>query len=72
MEELHKQILAMQLIQELIVDKCDESGLFTREDFEIDLAARVDALNEKIDELKQIEKDKPEVTPTMCNKVYEA
>jgi hypothetical protein len=52
MEELQKQIIAIQLIQELIVDKCDEAGIFSREDFEIQLQMRVDEFNKDISKLK--------------------
>lgn len=62
-EELHKQIIAIQLIQELIVDMCDEKGLFTRKDFESKLQERVVKLNEEItklnDQMDKSETEKP-------------
>jgi hypothetical protein len=51
MEELQKQIIAIQLIQELIVDMCDEYGIFTRTEFENRLNIRVVELNKKIEQL---------------------
>lgn len=51
MEELQRQIIAIQLIQELIVDKLDESGIVSRDDFEVQLQIRVKELNKKIDAL---------------------
>jgi hypothetical protein len=64
MDELYKQILAIQLIQELIVDKCDAAGVFSRSDFELELEAKVDAYNASIDELKN-ENTSSVVTPTL-------
>jgi hypothetical protein len=53
MEELQKQIIAIQIIQELIVDKCDEAGVFSRKEFEIKLKERVDTFNEEVEKLKK-------------------
>jgi DNA mismatch repair ATPase MutS len=53
MEELHRQILAVQLIQELIVDMCDERGIFTRVEFESRLQQRVTKLNREIEEINK-------------------
>jgi hypothetical protein len=61
MEELQKQIIAIQLIQELIVDKCDEAGIFSREDFEIQLQNRVDKFNKDIEKLKNEEEERKPV-----------
>jgi hypothetical protein len=61
MEELQKQIMAIQLIQELIVDKCDEAGIFSREDFEIQLQNRVDKFNKDIEKLKKEEEERKPV-----------
>lgn len=55
MKELQKQIIAIQLIQELIVDKCDEAGIFSREEFEIQLQTRVEKFNRDIQKLKEKE-----------------
>jgi hypothetical protein len=59
MEELQKQIIAIQLIQELIVDKCDDAGIFSREEFEIQLQTRVEKFNRDIQKLKEDEVRKP-------------
>jgi hypothetical protein len=64
MEELQKQIIAIQLIQELIVDKCDEAGIFSREDFEIQLQKRVDKFNKDIEKLKK-EEEQNQNKPTV-------
>jgi polyhydroxyalkanoate synthesis regulator phasin len=65
MEELQKQLIAVQLIQELIVDKLDEAGVFSREDFEEELKERVDELNKTLEKIsKEINKDEVK-TPTM-------
>jgi predicted HicB family RNase H-like nuclease len=55
MEELQKQIIAIQLIQELIVDKCDEAGIFSRKEFETQLKKRVDKFNKDLQKLKKEE-----------------
>lgn len=51
MEELHKQLIAIQIIQELIVDIMDEQGLFGRNEFEIRLKERVDKLNKELERM---------------------
>jgi hypothetical protein len=51
MEELHKQLIAIQIIQELIVDIMDEQGIFDRSEFEIRLKERVDKLNKELETL---------------------
>jgi ABC-type transporter lipoprotein component MlaA len=48
MEELQKQIIAIQLIQELIVDKLDSSGVFSREEFEKELNDKVNEFNKNL------------------------
>lgn len=58
MEELQKQLIAIQLIQELIVDKLDEAGVFSREEFEEELKGRVDELNKTLEKIsKEINND---------------
>jgi len=58
MEELQKQLIAVQLIQELIVDKLDAAGVFSREEFEEELKERVDELNKTLEKIsKEINKD---------------
>ena len=65
MEELKKQLIAVQLIQELIVDKLDEAGVFSREEFEAELKERVDELNKTLEKIsEEINKDEVK-TPTM-------
>lgn len=63
MEELQRQIIAIQLIQELIVDKLDESGIVSRDDFEVQLQIRVNELNKKIDALSIDESKNESKTP---------
>lgn len=64
MEELQKQLIAVQLIQELIVDKLDEAGVFSREDFEDELKERVDELNKSLQKISE-EVNKDEVKKPM-------
>ena len=65
MEELQKQLIAVQLIQELIVDKLDEAGVFSREEFEAELKERVDELNKSLQKIsEEINKDEVK-TPMM-------
>jgi hypothetical protein len=71
-EELQKQIIAIQIIQELIVDKLNEAGVFSRIDFEKELQNRVKKFNKEIDKLKKIEEDKDDNPPITFGKVYEA
>lgn len=53
MEELQKQIIAVQLIQELIVDKLDAAGVFSREEFEEELKGKVDELNKTLKKISE-------------------
>lgn len=55
-DELHKTVVALQIIQELIVDKLDEAGICDRSAFETELKARVDKLNKQIETLNKPEK----------------
>lgn len=71
-EELQKQIIAIQIIQELIVDKLDEVGVFSRSDFETELKQRVEKFNKEIAKLKKIEEEKQIPPTTTFGKVYEA
>lgn len=58
MEELNKQLIAIQIIQELIVDIMDEQGIFDRSEFEIRLKERVDKLNKELEILSlQVKKE---------------
>lgn len=54
MEELQKQIVAMQLIQELIVDVLDDKGIINRGEFEILLKERVDLFNQQLETLNSV------------------
>lgn len=54
MEELQKQIVAMQLIQELIVDVLDDKGIIDRAEFEILLKERVELLNQQLESLNSV------------------
>lgn len=53
MEDLQKQIIAIQLIQELIVDKLDEAGVFGREEFEEELKEKVNEFNKTLKKISQ-------------------
>lgn len=65
MEEIQKQIIAIQLIQELIVDKCDEAGIFSRDEFETELKVRVDKLNSEIQQLSKKMNNETKSKPVM-------
>lgn len=59
MDELQRQIIAIQLIQELIVDKLDEANIVSRVQFENELQDRVKQLNERVSALSnEIEQSK--------------
>ena len=65
LEDLQKQIFAIQLIQELIVDKLDEAGVFSRTDFENELKEKVDEFNKTLEKIsKELNNDKTK-TPAM-------
>lgn len=53
MEDLQKQIIAVQLIQELIVDKLDAAGVFSRGEFEEELKVRADELNDTLRKISE-------------------
>ena len=57
MEELHKQLIAIQIIQELIVDIMDEQGIFGRNEFEIRLKERVNTLNKELEKISSHAKE---------------
>ena len=65
LEDLQKQIFAIQLIQELIVDKLDEAGVFSREDFENELKEKVDEFNKTLEKISKELNDDKTKTPTM-------
>jgi hypothetical protein len=50
MNEIQQQIIAIQLIQELIVDMCNDAGVFNRAEFESKLKDRTIEFNDKIKE----------------------
>ena len=49
LEELQKQIIAIQIIQELIVDVMDKNDIIERSEFEKLLSERVTKLNKELD-----------------------
>jgi hypothetical protein len=49
LEELQKQIIAMQIIQELIVDVMDKNDIIERGEFEKLLSDRVKKLNKELE-----------------------
>jgi hypothetical protein len=51
--EIERGIIAIQLIQELLVDMCDEAGIFTRSNFEERLKDKVAELNIQIEEMNK-------------------
>ena len=70
MEELQKQLIAVQLIQELIVDKLDAAGVFSREEFEEELKERVDELNKTLEKIsKEINKDETKKPMMLFNNI---
>lgn len=59
LEELQKQIIAIQIIQELIVDVMDKNDIIERSEFEKLLEQRVKKLNKQLDTLnEQIKQEK--------------
>jgi hypothetical protein len=59
LEELQKQIIAIQIIQELIVDVMDKNDIIERSEFEKLLEQRVKKLNKQLDILnEQIKQEK--------------
>lgn len=74
MEELNKQLIAIQIIQELIVDIMDEQGIFDRSEFEIRLKERVDKLNKELEilSLKVKEEQKYQMNNWFNNTIGEA
>lgn len=49
-QEIEKKLIAIELIQELIVDILDEAKVIQREDFETLLSHRVDQYNNDVDD----------------------
>jgi hypothetical protein len=74
MEELNKQLIAIQIIQELIVDIMDEQGIFDRSEFEIRLKERVDKLNKELEilSLQVKEEQKYQINSWFNNTIGEA
>jgi hypothetical protein len=74
MEELNKQLIAIQIIQELIVDIMDEQGIFDRSEFEIRLKERVDKLNKELEilSLQVKEEQKYQMNSWFNNTIGEA
>ena len=65
LEDLQKQIFAIQLIQELIVDKLDEAGVFSRGEFENELKQKVDEFNKTLEKISKELNDDKTKTPAM-------
>jgi hypothetical protein len=65
LEDLQKQIFAIQLIQELIVDKLDEAGVFSRKEFENELKEKVDEFNKTLEKISKELNDDKTKTPAM-------
>ena len=55
-QEIEKKLIAIELIQELIVDILDEAKVIQRKDFETLLSRRVDEYNQEIDNENDIKK----------------
>lgn len=72
MEELQKQIIAVQLIQELIVDVMDTKGIIARSEFEDMLKVRVDKFNKDIEKYAKENSKVEKVIPYISNIVGEA
>jgi hypothetical protein len=53
LEELQKQIIAVQIIQELIVDVMDKNDIIERSEFEKLLGERVSKFNKQLDTLNE-------------------
>ena len=49
-QEIEKKLIAIELIQELIVDILDEAKVIQREDFETLLSHRVNEYNKEVDD----------------------
>ena len=49
-QEIEKKLIAIELIQELIVDILDEAKVMQREDFETLLSHRVSEYNKEVDD----------------------
>jgi hypothetical protein len=65
LEDLQKQIFAIQLIQELIVDKLDEAGVFSRKDFENELTKKINEFNKTLEKINKELNDDKTKTPAM-------
>jgi len=74
MEEINKQLIAIQIIQELIVDVLNEKGVISRDEFEKNLKERVDNLNKAIESYSKSENEilKKKSIPFITNIVGEA
>lgn len=57
LEELQKQIIAIQIIQELIVDVMDKNDIIERGEFEKLLSERVKRLNKELELLHSQSKE---------------
>lgn len=53
LEELQKQIIAIQIIQELIVDVMDKNDIIERSEFEKLLSDKVKKINKQLDSINE-------------------
>ncbi len=71
-EELQKQIIAMQIIQELIVDVMDKNNIIERGEFEKLLSERVKKLNTELEILHSQSKEEQNYKIWYGNTIGEA
>ena len=72
LEELQKQIIAMQIIQELIVDVMDKNDIIERGEFEKLLSDRVKKLNKELELLHSQSKEEQNYKTWYGNAIGEA
>jgi len=70
--ELQKQIIAMQIIQELIVDVMDKNDIIERGEFEKLLSDRVKKLNKELELLHSQSKEEQNYKTWYGNTIGEA
>jgi hypothetical protein len=72
LEELQKQIIAIQIIQELIVDVMDKNDIIERGEFEKLLSDRVKKLNKELELLHSQSKEEQNYKNWYGNTIGEA
>ena len=72
LEELQKQIIAIQIIQELIVDVMDKNDIIERGEFEKLLSERVKKLNKELELLHSQSKEAQNYKTWYGNTIGEA